>query len=154
MLVRQIVVPATTDQLWNALTEPESVSAWFGSRVEWDLIPGGRARFVDDDGTIRCGVVDRLLPGRHLSFRWWPEDQGDDGTSRVAYDLEPDDDGTRLTVTEQPLPPSKTAQTAETASISPAAHVVDSASWSRWDSRLFGCWAQAAAPMLVGRAVR
>jgi uncharacterized protein YndB with AHSA1/START domain len=108
MLVRQVVIPASPEQLWDALTEPESVSAWFGSRVEWELRPGGRARFFEDDGTVRRGVVDDVRPARYLRFRWWPEHQGpdanDDATTQVSYDLEPEEDGTLLTVTERPVP--------------------------------------------------
>src|ERR1700722_10371779 len=97
MLVRQVVIPASAEQLWDALTEPAAVSAWFGSRVEWDLRPGGRAQFVEDDGTRRGGVIDAVQPGRHLRFRWWPEtavredaghDDDDHGdASQVSYDL-------------------------------------------------------------------
>jgi Activator of Hsp90 ATPase homolog 1-like protein len=39
MLERQVVIPASPEQLWDALTEPESVAAWFGSEVQWDLRP-------------------------------------------------------------------------------------------------------------------
>jgi len=112
MLVRQVVVPASPEELWDALTEPDSVAAWFGARVDWDLRPGGPARFIGDDGTVRGGVVEAVRRGCHLRFRWWPESDGagpaegaettDEGTE-VTYDLEADHGGTRLTVTEQRL---------------------------------------------------
>ncbi len=141
MLVRQIVVPANADELWDALTEPEQVAAWFGARVEWDLRPGGRARFLDGDGTVRGGEVDAVEPGRHLRFRWWPGDDGErEGASQVSYDLEPDGEGTRLTVTEQPLP-----------SGAPAPATARAASWTTWDSRMFGCWAHASSLALAAR---
>jgi uncharacterized protein YndB with AHSA1/START domain len=101
MLERQVVIPASPDQLWDALTDPESVSAWFGAQVDWDVQPGGAARFLDDDGTFRRGVIDAVMPGRHLSFRWWRDGDPDNGASQVTYQLEPDGDGTRLTVIEQ-----------------------------------------------------
>ena len=66
MLVRQVVLPASPERLWDALTEPDAVSGWFGGRVEWDLRPGGEARFVDDDGTVRDGLVEAVQPARHL----------------------------------------------------------------------------------------
>lgn len=111
MLVRQVVVPASPEELWDALTEPDSVAAWFGARVDWDLRPGGMAHFVGDDGSVRDGVVEAVRRGRHLRFRWWPEPGGvvppeggetDTGTE-VTYNLEADREGTRLTVTEQRL---------------------------------------------------
>ncbi len=150
MLVRQVVIPVSPSELWNALTEPDEVATWFGSQVEWDLRPGGQARFLTDDGTVRGGVVDDVEPQRHLSFRWWPE--GDDGSaaSQVSYDLEPEDDGTLLTVTEEPLAHEATVET--------QARLGTTGSWTGWDTRLFRCWAAhrsvAAAVCAGGRAVR
>jgi uncharacterized protein YndB with AHSA1/START domain len=130
MVQRQVVIPASVDQLWDALTEPESLAAWFGSEVEWDLRPGGAARFRELDGTRRRGVVDSVFPGRHLSFRWWEEDGGTKTASQVSYTLEPAEEGTRLTVTEEPV----------AAADGPVASAAG-ATWTRWDSRLFCCWA-------------
>jgi uncharacterized protein YndB with AHSA1/START domain len=124
VIVRQVVVPVTPERLWQALTEPDQMAGWFGSRVEWDLTPGGRARFHDDDGRDRAGVVGDVREGRHLQFRWWPED-GDGEASEVTYRLDPDDEGTRLTVTERPVGPQASAA---------------GSPWSPWDSRLAGVW--------------
>lgn len=149
MLERHVVIPSSPQQLWAALTDPVEVAAWFGGQVEWDLRPGGAARFVDDDGSMRRGVVDVVLPGRHLSYRWWRADpdgeEGDDGAgaSRVTYTLEPDDDGTRLTVTEQRVADP-------TAPVAPQASAVPG-TWTSWDSRLLSCWARVGAGALVGR---
>jgi uncharacterized protein YndB with AHSA1/START domain len=114
MLVRQVVIPVSPSELWDALTEPEAIATWFGSQVEWDLRPGGRARFLTDEGTVRGGVVDDVRPGRHLSFRWWPEGEDQSAASQVSYDLEAEDDGTVLTVTEQPLATEATSATSAT----------------------------------------
>src|SRR5580658_6040855 len=128
MFVRQIVVPANADDLWNALTAPDQVEAWFGAQVEWDLRPGGRARFFEGDGTVRGGEVDAVEPGRHLRFRWWPGDDGEGaGASEVSYDLEPDEGGTRLTVTEQPVPTGAPATATACAVVT---------TWTTWDSRM------------------
>jgi uncharacterized protein YndB with AHSA1/START domain len=151
MLVRQVVIPVDVDQLWEALTEPDAVSAWFGSQVEWDLRPGGPAHFLDDDGTVRHGVVVAVERGRHLSFRWWPQDHGAEATSVVNLDLEPEEDGggTRLTVTEEAEPPATGAPVAQ-ASAGPSV----GASWTGWDSRLLWCWSRSVVPAAAGRAVR
>src|SRR5919202_399957 len=95
VLERQLYIPADPSRLWEALTEPRPVSEWFGARVEWDLTPGGAARFVEDDGAVREGRVDAVSPGRRLRFRWWPEGQADQAASEVTYTLDPEDDGTR-----------------------------------------------------------
>jgi uncharacterized protein YndB with AHSA1/START domain len=162
MLVRQVVIPVSPSELWDALTEPEVIATWFGSQVEWDLRPGGRARFLTDEGTVRGGVVDDVRPGRHLSFRWWPEGEDQSAASQVSYDLEPEDDGTVLTVTEQPLGNGANEATEVNQSTQACAWTASAAdpmgSWTGWDTRLFRCWAAripATAPALVGgRAVR
>lgn len=142
MLERQVVIPASPERLWNALTDPASLAAWFGADVEWDLRPGGDARFSEEDGSQRRGVIDAVAPGRSLSFRWWPDGDADAVTSQVTYILEPEELGTRLTVTEQPVLASAPvyrgrASFAET--------------WTAWDTRLFRCWAKAHGRSLVGR---
>jgi uncharacterized protein YndB with AHSA1/START domain len=150
MLVRQVVIPADAQELWDALTEPDVVAAWFGAQVEWDLRPGGPARFLDDDGTVRHGVVESVLPGRHLSFRWWRRDDGQQDISQVSYDLEPEEGGTKLTVTEQPLPAPTAPPVPPTSTLASAA-AASGRSWTAWDDRLFQCWATAAAGSVGAR---
>jgi uncharacterized protein YndB with AHSA1/START domain len=157
MLERQVVIPASPEQLWDALTDPGELAAWFGSEVDWDLRPGGRARFKESDGTVRRGLVDTVFPGRHLSFRWWPEDDGDQETSRVTYTLEPDDEGTRLTVTEQPVPARPGESGPAVAATGPSASIGNAGSgglWTGWDSRLLRCWARAGAVAMARGADR
>lgn len=141
MIRRQVVMPVSPERLWEALTEPDRIAAWFGGRVEWELAEGASIRFRGDDGDERAGVIEAVRPGRHLRFRWWPADPGDgegDGASEVSYVLQPDGDGTRLTVQERPVEPDQ----------APRAHA--RAGWSTWDSRLFSAWA-CAAPQLARR---
>lgn len=144
VLERHVVIEASPEQLWEALTEPEALAAWFGSQVEWDLRPGGAARFVEEDGSERSGVVDAVAPGRHLSFRWWPEDGPDAVASQVTYTLRPEAAGTRLIVTEQRMAPS-----ASTARHRASA----STGWTAWDTRLLRCWAMGSC-VAVARASR
>jgi uncharacterized protein YndB with AHSA1/START domain len=138
MIRRELWVPAGTDRVWEAITEPDALQGWFGAAVEWDLRPGGRARFHGGDGD-REGVVRAVEPGRHLRFVWWPS--GDDSDlSEVAYDLEGDDDGTLLRVTERRLsvPDRDSAVTA-----CRAGHRADEMGWSGADLALLHVWAAA-----------
>lgn len=102
MLHRDVHLPAGTDAVWTALTEPKDLEDWFGASVEWDLRPGGAAAFRQAEGD-REGRVERVEPGRRLSFTWWPTGEEDEA-SEVTYELAPDGEGTRLTVTERRLP--------------------------------------------------
>ncbi len=109
MLQRDVHLPAGTDEVWTAITDPVTLEEWFGASVEWDLRPGGLAEFRQADGD-REGRVDGVEPGRHLRFRWWPVGARED-VSEVTYELRPEEDGTLLTVTERrvaasPAPPA------------------------------------------------
>jgi uncharacterized protein YndB with AHSA1/START domain len=98
MIRRQLVLPVSTEQLWNALTDPDQVGTWFGARVEWELREGAPARFWGEDGTERLGQVEEVRPFRHLRWRWWPaEGPADPGAVGVAASSgdEPDDTGER-----------------------------------------------------------
>ena len=99
---REIQLPATTAEVWAALTDPSWLAAWFADEAELDLRPGGEARFVIDD-EVRAGWVEEITPpdghtgaGR-LAF-WWSS--GDEPASRVEFSLWPDADGARLRVIE------------------------------------------------------
>jgi len=147
MLERQIFIPASPQRLWEALTEPDRVATWLEARVEWDLTPGGRARFTTDDGEVRHGQVEEVEPGRHLRFRWWPEGEDVDATSEVTYDMQPTDDGTLLTVKERPIPAGR--QAGASASVAPTSARAGG-QWTPWDTRLLGIWARVAATAAVG----
>lgn len=138
MLERHLFIPASPQHVWETLTDPDAVSTWFGAEVDWDLNPGGRARFRQDDGALREGRVDEVIPQQHLRFHWWPAGQADEETSEVSYVLDPAGDGTNLTVTERRATPSATA-CASTA-----------ATWTAWDARLLGLWSRVAAPVALG----
>jgi uncharacterized protein YndB with AHSA1/START domain len=132
---RQIVMPVSPERLWEALTDPDQIAAWFGGRVDWELDEGGPVQFRGDDGSERSGRIQAVRPGRHLRFTWWPtggSEGGPEGASEVSYVLQPDGDGTRLTVQERPVEPATTPQARA------------DAAWSAWDSRLLGAWACAA----------
>ena len=130
MIERTLVLPVSAEEFWRELTEPESMGEWFGATVEWDLTPGGRVYVRDDeDGEPeRVGLIDGVTPARELQFRWWPKDDESD-SSEVTYTLSPDDEGTRLTVTERPLRPVASA----------SAHA-GAVFFSLWDHRLLCMW--------------
>lgn len=103
-----MVLPAEPDVVWATLTTPAELSAWLGEVVELELEPGG-SLVVREGGSTRRGVVEAAEPGRILSFRWRrlagagvSLEVG--GASRVTFVLESDPVGTRLTVTEEPVP--------------------------------------------------
>ena len=139
MIERQVVVPAGPEQVWEALTDPARTEAWLGGRIDWDLEAGSVLRFVSDEGAVREGRIEEIDPGRYLRFAWWPagepapagpSEPGEEPPSEVQYVLEPEGDGTLLTVRE--LTPAASAASACEAPLATVA-----AGWTAFDQVLF-----------------
>jgi uncharacterized protein YndB with AHSA1/START domain len=105
MILREVVVPAGPDELWDLLTDPALCEEWLGGRLEWEVETGSPLRFVPaglEDGPPREGRVDEVDPERLLRFTWWPA-PGNDVATEVTWVLAPGPDGgTLLTVSEAP----------------------------------------------------
>lgn len=108
---REIVLPAASDEVWEAITAADEIGEWFGAEADDDVRPGGRVTFRWPDGTKREAVVQRVEPGERLVYKWLPYEVSPDGRlvertpSTVAFELEPTADGTRLRVVESPAQP-------------------------------------------------
>ena len=74
---REIVFPASPDEVWEALTEPERLEEWFATEVELDAQPGGAGVFRWENGEERRAVVREAAPGERLVLDW-----DDDGRGR------------------------------------------------------------------------
>jgi uncharacterized protein YndB with AHSA1/START domain len=133
---RRVSLPATSDRVWEAITDPGRMPDWFGGRVDWELQEGGPLSYRGDDGEARTGRIEEIRPGRRLRFVWWPAEgsggEPDPGATEVTYLLEPVDDGTVLTVQETPL---------GAGSLRASGSAADRRrGWDDWDSRLAGAW--------------
>ena len=76
---RQIELEASPEEVWQLVCEPES---WLADAGSVDLRPGGTGRLVDE-GVARRVEVETVDEGARVVFRWWDEDHGEDGASRV-----------------------------------------------------------------------
>ena len=95
-LERSILLRASPERVWRALTEADELAAWFGQRCEIDLRPGGEAWFDWDEGGLYRARVEEVEPHRRLVVRWATEaDQAlEDGPSTVMeWRLDPAGDG-------------------------------------------------------------
>jgi uncharacterized protein YndB with AHSA1/START domain len=105
-VAREVVLPAPPARVWEALSDPEKLSAWFGAEASIEVRSRGRARFRWPDGTERIAVVETAEAPRLLVFRWLPFERIGRGATRPAVPgrvriaLEPRDGGTLLTVVE------------------------------------------------------
>ena len=91
-VTREIVFPASPEEVWEALTDPEQLEEWFANDVELDPREGGSGVFRWDDGEERHATVEEVEPQRRFAFTW------DDG--HVTIELEEVEEGVRVLVTE------------------------------------------------------
>lgn len=98
-IVEEITIRAPADRIFEALTNPEECTKWWGSEgrfqathMESDLRPGGRRvlRGVGVGGKpfSVTGVYRQIERPRLLVFTWLPDWQGDGTESVVRWDLE------------------------------------------------------------------
>jgi uncharacterized protein YndB with AHSA1/START domain len=90
---REIVLPTTREDAWEALTEPSRLELWFATEVELDLREGGAAVFRWGDGDARRAEVVTVEDEERLVLHF-----EDDGVVDVR--LADDADGTRVLVRE------------------------------------------------------
>jgi uncharacterized protein YndB with AHSA1/START domain len=103
-ILREIVLPASIERVWDAVTDPREVSKWFGDITEIDLRPGGTAKFGwSEYGDAFEAVVVEVDKPHKFSYRWvfQPNTPYDESTARlVEMTLETVESGTRLTLAE------------------------------------------------------
>jgi uncharacterized protein YndB with AHSA1/START domain len=96
-VTRQIRLDISSDALWTAITDRETLEAWLGERVDIDLRPGGAGTIVDD-GVTREVVVQSVDDGRGWSFEWRVDEAP---VSTVSFEIASAEDGASvLTITE------------------------------------------------------
>jgi uncharacterized protein YndB with AHSA1/START domain len=89
---RKLAHPA--DKVWQAITKPEHLTAWFPQRIEGDLLtPGAPLRFVHSvDAPSFEGRVLTVEPPSVLEFQWGPD--------TIRLDITPASGGCTLTLTD------------------------------------------------------
>jgi len=104
---REITISAPLERVWDLITQPEHVGAWFGDAgAEIDLRPGGALTLRwEEYGTVH-GRIERLEPMTLFSYRWAPyKDPGGDepvdgNSTLIEFMLSETGEGTRLRVVE------------------------------------------------------
>ena len=94
---RETVLPASPDEVWEALTDDDRLAQWLADDVEFDPVEGGALNTRDEDGEARTGTVETVIERERLAFTW-AAPGGD--PSRVEFTVEAVPAGTRLIVTE------------------------------------------------------
>jgi len=116
---KRVVLRASRERVWRALSRAEEFGAWFGMRVDGEFEPHStvRGRMVPTQVDAEVAAqqkpfegmsfdlfIERIEPMRLFSFRWHPgadPDMGADApTTLVTFELADAEEGTLLTVTE------------------------------------------------------
>ena len=114
VIERQLVLMASRETVWAALTQADKISQWFSARAEIDLRPGGKLGLYwpdneySDHGYGGDGRVEVVEPMTRFAFTWRPfaylrRDRASIDPSlrlRVEFTLEDHPRGVRLTMRE------------------------------------------------------
>jgi uncharacterized protein YndB with AHSA1/START domain len=90
-------LPASTLAVWQALTDPEVVSRWFGALAE-PLRPNGRTHLDFDDGDFFTLEGIRLDPPHSLKYAW--RFLGIGPLDTITWELIPKESSCLVTVTD------------------------------------------------------
>jgi uncharacterized protein YndB with AHSA1/START domain len=108
--VHRIYIKATPEAIWEAITKPEwSQRYGYGGSVEFDLRPGGAYRTHASEEFLAAGAPEVVVDGevieadppRKLVQTWrmlMDPDLQAEGFTRLTYEIEPGEYGTKLTV--------------------------------------------------------
>ncbi len=115
--VYQVFIKASAEQVWQALVDPEWTQRYFyGTRVEYDLRPGGSFRSLagDSDDVLVDGEVISADSPRKLVQTWrflYDPELAAEGSTRVTWEIEVGEGGvTKLTVIHDLEGAPKTAE--------------------------------------------
>lgn len=102
---REILVAAPVERVWEVLTEPEHIAAWFGPGTpSVDLRPGGYLVLDHGDHGSFPTRIEKVDPPSYLAYRWASGHPGEPATDTnstlVEFTLVAEGGSTRLTVTE------------------------------------------------------
>ncbi|MFN3730155.1 MAG: SRPBCC domain-containing protein [Fimbriimonadaceae bacterium] len=103
---RELVLNAPIEKVWDAVSNPESWTAWFSYAVEGRFAPGEVVRLdMGSDFFCSAEILEMEAP-RRMVYRWHPgEDCAIDAypaeeMTTVTFTMEPVGDQTRFTVVE------------------------------------------------------
>ncbi len=97
---RRIARPV--EKVWAALTVPERIADWFAQATTDRLAPGGRMELYFPHANYRSlARIETFEPMRTIAWTWSELDGGK--PSLVRFELQPEGDGCRLTLTHSGL---------------------------------------------------
>ncbi len=109
-ITEKALLRAPRTRVWAALADSEEFGRWFGVKDLGVFTPGatvrGKVTHKGYEHVTWEATIERMEPGRLLSFRWHPYavdpgvDYSGEPTTLVVFELEDAPNGTKLTVVE------------------------------------------------------
>jgi uncharacterized protein YndB with AHSA1/START domain len=106
-IVKEICIAAVPAEVFEHLTDPVKINRWMGIGAYTDPRPGGIYSVNVNGLDVARGEFIELLPESRVSFTWGWWQKGlsvPSGSTRVEFDLQPADKGTRVRMTHRDLP--------------------------------------------------
>jgi uncharacterized protein YndB with AHSA1/START domain len=101
-VTKTVTMHAPIERVWKALTEPKSISAWMGGKVQSDPRVGGKYAYFDGETTGQYTLVE--APQR-LEYSWrqssWTSDWSD---SIVRWSLRQIGENTEVRLLHEDFP--------------------------------------------------
>lgn len=112
---KTVVLPATPDEAFALVTEPERLRRWQTVTATVDLRAGGSYRWTVTPGHVAEGTFREIEPGRRVVFGWGWEGSEDlpRDASTVTISIEPAEEGSRVTLVHEGLTDEQATMHAE-----------------------------------------
>jgi uncharacterized protein YndB with AHSA1/START domain len=108
-LVKEIWIDAAPEKVFPYLVEPELLTTWIGEESWNDPRPGGVFRLKFNSENVVRGEFVEVDPPRRVVYTWGSEERESlpAGSTTVAFDLEPENGGTRVRLQHSDLPTAR-----------------------------------------------
>ena len=102
---RDLYIAARPEIVFSFFTEPEKLVRWLGIRATLDAQPGGICRIHINEREIVGGHYLEVVPYSRIVFTWGAEDSPvPPGSTTVEITLQPEAEGTRLSLRHRGIP--------------------------------------------------
>lgn len=102
-IITEKIYPVPASKVWQAITDKEQMKEWYFTIDDFILREGAEFNFSVPDGDNiyhhRC-VIKEIVPEKLFSHTWTHPSQSK-GESVVTWELEPVEDGTKVTLTHR-----------------------------------------------------
>jgi uncharacterized protein YndB with AHSA1/START domain len=100
---RSVLINAPRERVWRAITDPAQLEQWYAPGCPWEipeLQAGKTIKFHNTDTDIQLATIEVVEPLREFTLRWQLDPMHPGLTLTNTFRLEPENDSTRVTVSQ------------------------------------------------------